>query len=39
MLLGAFFEWMLLFFAMGGLLSNMPAFDEGRIIPGKISDA
>ncbi len=32
LLLGAFFEWMLLFTAMGGLLSNMPALDEGRII-------
>lgn len=32
MILGAFAEWMLLFTAMAGLLSNMPAFDEGRII-------
>jgi len=39
MLLGAFFEWMLLLTSMGGLLSNMPAFDEGRIIPGKIFNA
>jgi len=33
MLLGAFFEWILLFSAMAGMLSNLPAYDEGRIIP------
>ena len=32
MIIGAFFEWMLLFSAMAGLLSNLPAFDESRTI-------